>query len=245
MERGVSPLPTMRPRKKTTARGGFTFIEMVVVLAIFVLLAGGIYTVVNAAIGASAVLSEENLRSQRLNAFVSLLRRTLHNLPATAQITGGVRSDGSGVPEIVLRDAPGVFSWGTGGPAAGTVLLSAVPRLGGGVQFSLLSLPSSLGEQERRDAVRNGKWLRLLPDLRAARWRFYDEGQQDWREDWPEGSGRPQLVELSFTVLGEELPRTYMFWLPPVKEQQGSAPPQSEAPPEAQVPPPEENPEAP
>ena len=217
-------------------------IEMTVVLVIFVLLAGGIYTVVNAAIGASAVLSEENLRAQRLDAFVSLLRRTFHNLPATAQITGGVRSDGTGVPEIVLRDAPGVFAWGTGGPSAGTVTLAAVPRLGGGLQFSLLSLPSSLGEQERRDAVRDGKWLRLLPDLREARWRFYDEGQQDWREDWLEGMGRPPLVELTFKSLGEEIPRTYVFWLPPVKEQQLA--PQAGSPTDGQ-PPPEGNPETP
>ena len=242
MEGGIPPLPTMRKRARHAQRG-FTMIEMTVVLVIFVLLAGGIYIVVNAAIGASAVLSEENLRSQRLNAFVGLLRRTFHNLPSTAQITGGVRADGDAIPEIVLRDAPGVFAWGTGGPSSGTVLLSAVPRLGGGVQFSVLSLPSSLGEQERRDAARDGKWLRLLPDLREARWRFYDEGQQDWREDWPDGMGRPPLVELSFTALGEEIPRTYVFWLPPVKEQQ-LAPP-GEAPPEGQQPPPEENPESP
>ena len=229
---------TPRTRKNT---GGFTMIEMTVVLVIFVLLAGGIYTVVNSAIGASAVLSEENLRVQRFDAFVGLLRRTFHNLPATAQITGGVRSDGSGVPEIMLRDAPGVFSWGTGGPASGTVLLSAVPRLGGGVQFSLLSLPSSLGEQERRDAVRDGKWLRLLPDLRDAHWRFFDESQQDWREDWPEGVGRPPLVELTFRALGEEIPRTYVFWLPPVKEMQ-AAPPQAGTPPDGQQPPPEPKP---
>lgn len=235
----------MRSHRKITRLGGFTMIEMTVVLVIFVLLAGGIYTVVNSAIRASAVLSEENLRSQRLNAFVSLLRRTFHNLPATAQISGGVRTgDGDAIAELVLRDAPGVFAWGTGGPAAATVLLSAVPRLGGGVQFSLLALPSSLGEQERRDAVRNGKWLSLLPDMRGAGWRFYDETQQDWREDWPEGSGRPKLVELNFTMLGEEAPRTYVFWLPPVKEQQPAEPP-GQAPPQENPPPPEQNPEAP
>lgn len=243
MEGGVSPLRAMISRQKSRDRDGFTMIEMVVVLVIFVLLAGGIYTVVNAAIGASAVLSEENLRSQRLTAFVSLLRRTFHNLPATAQISGGVRADGSGVPEIVLRDAPGVFAWGTGGPAAGTVFLAAVPRLGGGAQFSLLSLPASLGEQERRDAVREGKWLKLLPDLRDARWRFYDEAQQDWREDWPEGTGRPPLVELSFTALGDDVPRTYIFWLPPVKEQATSEQ-QAVAPPEGVLPP-GENPPTP
>ena len=234
----------MKKLRPVRGNSGFTFVEIVVVLIIFVLLAGGIYATVNAAITATAVLSEENLRSQRLGAFIGLLRRTFHNLPSTAQVTGGVRVEGGkGIPEIVLRDAPGVFAWGTGGASGGTVLLSAVPRLGGGMQFSLLTLPSSLGEQERRLALEDGKWLRLLPDLREARWRFYDETQQDWRDDWLEGMDRPPLVELTLQQLGEEIPRTYIFWLPPVKEQQ--APPPGETPPEDGQPPPEENPELP
>lgn len=200
--------------------GGFTLFEMIVVIMIFVLMAGGIYATVSAAVQASAMLSEENLRTQRLNAFVSLLRRTFHNLPATADISGGVRADGEGVPEIVLRDAPGVFAWGSGGPSAGTVVLAARPRLGGGREFSLLLMPSSLGEMERRDALDRGSWLRLVPDLRAARWRFFDPAQQDWVEEWPEGGDRPPLVELSLTALGDDIPRSYVFWLPPVKEQE-------------------------
>jgi len=236
----------MRKFTPARAQSGFTFVEVTVVLIIFVLLAGGIYATVNAAITASAVLSEENVRSQRLTAFIGLLRRTFHNLPPTAQVSGGVRSDGGkAIPEIVLRDAPGVFAWGTGASSSGTVLISAVPRLGGGVQFSLLSLPASLGEQELREAVRDGKWLRLLPDLREARWRFYDETQQDWREDWLEGMQRPPLVELTLQQLGEEVPRTYMFWLPPVKEQAaapGGAPPDGNPPPEGQPVPPEGSP---
>jgi prepilin-type N-terminal cleavage/methylation domain-containing protein len=236
----------MKRFRRIRGNSGFTFIEITVVLVIFVLLAGAIYATVNAAITASAVLSEENIRSQRLGAFIGLLRRTFHNLPATAQVSGGVRVDGGkGIPEIVLRDAPGVFAWGPGNGSAGTILLSALPRLGGGMQFSLLSLPSSLGEQERSDALQNGKWLRLLPDLRDARWRFFDEAQQDWREDWPEGMARPLLVELTLLQLGEEVPRTYIFWLPPVKEQTPSvsdAPPEGEGAPGPQPVPPGENP---
>lgn len=200
------------------ARAGFTLFEMIVVIMIFVLMAGGIYATVSAAVQASAILSEENLRNQRLNAFVSLLRRTFHNLPATARISGGVGAAGEGLPQIVLRDAPGVFAWGSGGPAAGTVVLAARPRLGGGREFSLLLLPSSLGETERRDAFERGQWLRLVPEMRSARWRFFNPVLQDWVEEWPEGGERPPLVELSLSLLGEEIPRSYVFWLPPVKE---------------------------
>ena len=211
---------------------GFTLFEMIVVVMIFVLMAGGIYTTVSAAVQASAMLSEENLRTQRLNAFVSLLRRTFHNLPATASISGGVGTGGEGLPQIVLRDAPGVFAWGSGGPSAGTVVLAARPRLGGGREFSLMLLPSSLGEIERRDALETGKWLRLVPDLRAARWRFFNPSLQDWAEEWPEGGERPPLVELSLTMLGDDIPRSYVFWLPPVKEAVAVAAPAGEEVPE-------------
>ena len=216
---------------------GFTLFEMVVVVGIFVLLAGGIYATVNAAVRATVTLSEENLQVQRLNAFVALVRRTFHNLPATAQFSGGIRADsGDGFPEIVLRDAPGVFAWGMGGPSAGTVLLTARPRLGGGREIALMLLPGSLGEMERRDAIDEGAWLRLLPDLREVQWRFYDETQQDWVDTWPEGT-RPPLVELNLSLLGEDVPRKYVFWLPPVNEvdfseQPQEAPPQEIAPPE-------------
>ncbi|MEX1009926.1 MAG: prepilin-type N-terminal cleavage/methylation domain-containing protein [Chthoniobacterales bacterium] len=197
---------------------GFTLFEMVVVVAIFVLLAGGIYATVNAAVRATATLSEENLQIQRLNAFVALLRKTFHNLPATAQFSGGVRAEGGdGFPEIVLRDAPGVFAWGIGGPSAGTVLLTARARLGGGREIALMLLPGSLSEMERRDALERGAWLRLLPDVRSVQWRFYDEAQQDWVEEWAEGN-RPPLVELNLEMLGEDVARKYVFWLPPVKE---------------------------
>ena len=216
-------VPALRAVKNHPPRraflGGFTLFEMTVVMAIFVLLAGGIYTTVNVAMQATAVLTENNLQSQRLDAFVSLLRRTFRNLPASARFSGGVRvDDGEGCAEIVLRDAPGVFAWGSGGPSAGTVVLSARPRLGGGREVSLLLLPGSLGEQERREALEGGDWLRLLPDLRDVAWRFYDAAQQDWVEEWPEGGERPPLVELNIELLGEDSPRKFVFWLPPVKE---------------------------
>jgi prepilin-type N-terminal cleavage/methylation domain-containing protein len=217
--------------KKTES--AFTLFEMVVVVAIFVLLAGGIYATVNAAVRATATLTEENLQIQRVNAFVSLLRRTFHNLPANAVFSGGIREEGGdGFAEITLRDAPGVFAWGMGGPSAATALLSARKRLGGGREISLMLLPGSLGEMERRDALERGAWLRLLPDLREVQWRFFDEQQQDWVDEWPEGN-RPPLVELNLQLLGEEIPRKFVFWLPPVQEVDFAAPPGGPQDPEA------------
>lgn len=199
---------------------GFTLFEMVVVVTIFVFLAGGIYATVNSAVRATAALSEESLHSQRIDAFVSLLRRTFHNLPASAQISGGVREEAGGgaMNEIVIRDAPGAFSWGLGGPAAGTAVLSARPRLGGGREIALMLLPGSLGEMERKDALEQGRWLRLLPDLRSVSWRFYSQELQDWADEWPEGAPRPPLIEVTFEVLGEDAPRQFVFWIPPVQE---------------------------
>jgi hypothetical protein len=118
-----------------------------------------------------------------------------------------------------------------GGPSAGTVLLTARPRLGGGREIALMLLPGSLSEMERREAQERGAWLRLLPDLREVQWRFYDETQQDWVDEWTEGN-RPPLVELNLTLLGEEVPRKFVFWVPPVKEVVFSEVPQDAPPPE-------------
>ena len=197
-------------------RSGFTLFEMIVVVGIFVLLAGGIYATVNASSRATATVSEENLVMQRLDAFVSLLRRTLHNLPATAKVSGGVRAEGGdGQAELALIESPGAFDWGGGGPPDATVLLAARPRLGGGREMALLQLPANLGETERRDRLERGDWLRLLPDLRSVRWRFYDASIQDWLDEWMRDD-RPPLIELSLEFLGESGVRQYVFWLPPV-----------------------------
>lgn len=96
-------------------------------------------------------------------------------------------------------------------------MLTARPRLGGGRELSLMLLPGSLGEMERRDGLERGAWMRLLPDLREVKWRFYNLEQQEWVEQWLEGE-RPPLVELNLQLLGEEVPRQFIFWLPPVKE---------------------------
>lgn len=231
----IPALPAMKHSGRLRRTGAFTLFEMMVVMAIFVLLAGGIYATVNAAMRAMAIVTEENLQTQRLDAFVSLLRGTFRNLPAAAQFAGGVRvEDGEGMPEIVLRDAPGVFAWGAGGSSSGTVVLSARPRLGGGRELGVALLPGSLGDVERREALENTRWLRLVPDLREVQWRFYNEAQQDWVEEWPEGTERPPLVELSMQLLGEDAPRKFVFWLPPVKEQPAEALPVENAPDDGQ-----------
>ena len=92
-------------------------------------------------------------------------------------------------------------------------------------------LPGSLSEMEQREATEEGAWLRLLPDLREVKWRFYDETQQDWVDEWL-GENRPPLVELTLTLLGEEIPRKFVFWLPPVKELDLTAAPAPPEPPQ-------------
>jgi hypothetical protein len=100
----------------------------------------------------------------------------------------------------------------------------------------LLVLPSSLGEVERREASERGPWLRLLPDVRSARWRFFQPVLQEWADQWPEGGERPPLVELTLVLLGEEIPRSYVFWLPPVKEDASGGSPEGAWPEEEPAP---------
>ncbi len=208
------PSDSLRRRVRVAA---FTLVEVIVALAIFVLLAGGIYMTVDGALRGTATLSEEGLRSQRLDAFLALLRRTLHSLPSTATFEGRIRDeDGKSLPELQLGEAPGFFSWGLRGGSGAPVLLAARPQAGGGAVFSLLRLPEEATEMEMREVLRKGRWLPLLPDLRDVKWRFYDRTTMQWLEEWKDPASRPALVELSFTLLGESSPRTNVFWMPPV-----------------------------
>jgi hypothetical protein len=67
--------------------------------------------------------------------------------------------------------------------------------------------------------IAKGDWISLLPGVNSVAWYFFNGNE--WLEEWPQGSGRPQLVRLQFSYdpMGGT-PIEVQFWIPPL------APPQ-------------------
>lgn len=196
--------------------GGFTLIEMLLAIAIFILLAGGVYIVISVSVSAATTLGDDQIEARRMGAFQDFLRRGFRNLPAEAEITLRARTKGplgQGL-ELVIRPAAGAFEVGTAsGSLGGGVVLAVLPDGKGKSRFSIARFPSKLSEDERNKYLADATWLPMLEDVDTVRWRFWDKNLLRFEETWDRGAEHPELIELTFGVRGEP-PQTCLFRLP-------------------------------
>jgi prepilin-type N-terminal cleavage/methylation domain len=198
------------------SRRGFTLVEIVVSIAIFVLLVGGIFTAVQAAFTTSNVIVETQLQAERFNAFQQFLRRLFVSLPANASVELRIRqSTGRGdVIELLLWPMPEHLRFGS--IEGDGLALSAVPDGRGRFTFSIGYFRTIDPPEVRDAALANTNWLPLLPDVARARWRFADARNPILSETWTESSGRPGLAELELEM-ADGTHATFDFWIPPLE----------------------------
>jgi prepilin-type N-terminal cleavage/methylation domain-containing protein len=208
-------------------RRGFTLIETVMAIALFGLLAGAIYAVANAALDATRATMDDQASQEKLEAFVRATRNAIAGLPAGGEIFLRFDAGGkAGTPELVFRGKGRYFGMPLIG--GGEVVLAAPAMADGTRTFSLVRLPPETSQAESAKARAPGNWLRVLPRVEKVQWEFFSNGE--WKIEWPEGSGRPQLVRLRFVQRDEpEAVIELMFWLPPLS----AGPPAGEAAPPA------------
>jgi prepilin-type N-terminal cleavage/methylation domain-containing protein len=214
----------------------FTLFEVLVAIAIFVLLAGGIFASVRAAFMASAQVVSSQLDTERLEAFQQFLRKVFVSLPSDTRVELKLRQipELGDVIELRLWPAPGFLRFGTD-PGDG-VALSAQPDGRGGFRMMLGYFLAKDNADERDERLRKAQWLMLLPGVEQLRWRFAPARNPVFEEKWSEQSGRPGLAELTLQMKdGTE--SVFQFWIPPLQRrvstptettnpQGGSPPPQ-------------------
>ncbi len=200
----------MRPALRASA--AFTLFEVVLALGIFALLAGAIYGISRAALEAARTTMDEQIAVRRLDSFLRITRQTFSNLPSEGSVFLRIsQAGGASVPELVFEGAPRVF--GLPSLAGGSLVLAARPRADGTRTLSLLRVPSGLNPREVDELWRSARWLPLLPKVERVRWTFLSGGE--WREEWPQGAGRPLAVRLQME--STEMPGTpidVQFWIP-------------------------------
>jgi prepilin-type N-terminal cleavage/methylation domain-containing protein len=207
----------------------FTLVEVILALGILGLLSGAIYGISSAALDATRATLEEQVSVRRLESFLRVTRNAFVNLPAegSAYLRITKASNGAPVPEIVFSEASGVF--GIPSLGGGTLILAARPRADGSRTLSLRRVPREDGRPAAQPEPA-GSWLPLLPRVEKVKWFFFANGE--WREEWPEGSGRPAAVRLQMDYL--DIPGRKVsadFWLPPVQQQARQEPTPEPTPP--------------
>lgn len=206
-------------RLRSSRLRAFTLFEVILALMILGLLSGAVYSITNAALEATRATMAEQAGARRLEAFVRTTRDAFLNLPVDAQLflRIGKSATGAPVPELVFAETSGTFGMASLG--GGSMILSARPRADGTRAFSILRVPANVEGFDYDRLMESGSWIPLLPGVEKVEWTFLSQGE--WMEEWPEGSGRPESVRLTFEyteIPGSEI--GLQFWIPPL------APPQ-------------------
>lgn len=193
--------------------GGFTLLEVILSMGILALLSASVYAIVSASIGSSRTAMEQQLAVRRLDAFLSVTRDTFLNLPpqSTFAYEIGKTSGGQPEPRLLLTKVQGIL--GMPSLAGGTAVLAARPRSDGTRTITLLRIPPHATEQEQKDALAS-TGIPLLPKIRNPQWSFFQGG--GWRQEWPSGSPRPELVMLEGDLDGIPDPIQAIFYVPPL-----------------------------
>ena len=218
-------------------QSGFTLFEVILALMILGLISGAVYSISSASLEATKAVLSGQAGVRRLEAFLHVTRDAFLNLPAEGKVFLRMSKSNTGapVPELVFQEASGVFGVSTLG--TGSLVLAARPKADGSRTFSMLVVPGTLSDMERDRYMSQGAWISLLPKVERVVWNFYSAGE--WKEEWPEGSPRPESVRLQFEYL--EMPGSLIdiqFWIPQLAQPVPNAPqrPQPNASPTPQGP---------
>lgn len=196
----------------------FTLLEVVLSMAILALLAGALYAMVGASVRGTSELEARENRVQQINGYLGLCRKIFRTMPGRGTLELRVTRQGENyTPELIFRNAPGLFQWGNEDNVYISTILGVRSQVGGLVNVSILQ-----DKEDEIDSYLNGgtakrPWLVLLPDLRKVEWEFYDPRTLVWMKEWKEGGVRPTFAELTLT--SEQGTGKYVFWIPPIAPQ--------------------------
>ena len=221
--KGMKPPLSQTSHKRSSAAGvsaGFTLIEVLLGLALFGILVGGIFAVQRGAMEVSQGVVERQGKTMRMHSFCELLRRNFESLPGNARVhllpTGGANS---GLSDVVFKDFPLAFTW-PGVPAGSTSVIFRTARADGGVglQASLFYLDEEQTkdfEENKLDERKVLARLNLMEGIQTLDWRFFNDATQQWEVEWPRTqTARPSFVEMTLTYLDGQDPVRLVFWIP-------------------------------
>ncbi|SDU06608.1 prepilin-type N-terminal cleavage/methylation domain-containing protein [Verrucomicrobium sp. GAS474] len=203
-------------RTASHLRRGFTLLEVMLALAVFAVVAGGLFGTIRGMMKATATLREAQRDANGIYGVFELCRRTFAALPSAATILSTATDGATPLPyELVLENASSAFIFGDRAFFYGEIAMTAHTEGDGtltlGVEYRRIDTTTGL-------AMPNPLWLPLLTNLKEMQWHYYDATAESWEDTWTETT-RPALVQL--TLMHGDDPRewTQTFWLPTLAAQ--------------------------
>jgi prepilin-type N-terminal cleavage/methylation domain-containing protein len=205
-------------------RDGFTLMEMMITLAIFVLLAGAVFGLMSSVLSGTGALQDNQNRRDQVSALNAFMKKRLGEMPATATLTSYQRGDGEGLAQNGI-----IFGTSTLATA-----FDAKAQPNGYYTLRLATYTSEAGQnqtdarQTLQQAVTTDDptlvWTPLITDIKTLDWKFLDFNVTQWVDLWS-SSTKPNLMEFSLQPAGELQLTTMDFWLPKLEAVTGSGNP--------------------
>lgn len=205
-------------------RAGFTLLEMVVALSVFIIIISGVFSISKGTMELSADMTEAQERSMIRQNFIEYLRESFRRLPGDAEINLEVSaSRGAYVPSISVFNGGDAFSPGPAIAPDASVELYAEEMPGGSLRVGVRLYDADETSQRRsnlglapkkRKPGPNDVVLPLIEHVSKFEWQFYNPQSQKWENNWKQG-GRPLFAELQFALDDGQVSRS-VFWIPPI-----------------------------
>jgi prepilin-type N-terminal cleavage/methylation domain-containing protein len=195
---------------------GFTLLEMVITLAIFILLAAAVFGIMTGVLQSTSTLQDNQNHRDQVGALNAFLKKKLGEMPVASTLNSYQRGNGEGLAQNGI-----IF-----GTANLATAIDAKAQANGYYALRLATFATGAAQGQPQDARQVLQqavttddptlvWTPLMGDIKTLDWKFLDFNQTLWVELW-NSSGKPNLVDFSMQPAGDSMPATMDFWLPKI-----------------------------
>ena len=194
---------------------GFTLLEVMLSIAVFVLLITAAFTLVGATTELMAEVSEVQTEAAVRMRFVESCRTAFESMTSESDIEFYPIDRGGGKWDTYLSivNAPEAFDFGMNlhDEIERVVIASEVKfnRIRSGVYY-MTAADYETARQTDFGTI-DSDYIELVPSTWTLEWKFYDQDQQVWR-DTLDGNFDSSLIQLTFQLTRDSPPITSIFW---------------------------------
>jgi prepilin-type N-terminal cleavage/methylation domain-containing protein len=207
----------MKIAPHSRSQRGFTLIEMMITLAVFILLAGAVFGIMTGVLQSTSALQDNQDRRDQVEALNAYFKKKLGELTPASTLVSYERGDGEGLLQNGI-----LF-----GDVTSATAIDAKSQPNGYYVLRLTTLTPIVAEgqtaQDARQVLLQAVttddpslvWSPLIKDIKTLDWKFLDYNQLPWLDVW-NNTTKPTLVEFSMQPAGDLLSTTMDFWIPKV-----------------------------
>ncbi|MEQ1749402.1 MAG: type II secretion system protein [Prosthecobacter sp.] len=227
---------TNLPRNNAELRKprAFTLLEVVIALTILGMITGTLFSIIQGSVRGASQIEQIQRENDAINRFLDLCRKTFTTLPSTATVKLKLLDQNQDAgQELTISGSPNCFGFGINPISYKDTILGLRPDPSEAtdqneklVQYLCLSREDLIpqtdasGMAQRQETTglsapdpEGRYWMPLLPDVVTLKWRFYQEKDQTWLEEWDKDAW-PDLIEVQLVMRDRTTPLRMVYSVP-------------------------------